>query len=550
MNRWPFTLRLLLAAITGFLIGLLLSLRPSFEALQQSTENAHRLQTALTARQGTLQSLDDLERHVARLERAIKAEPFILPATSEMTGLMASITRSAAESGAEIRSISPDPEAATGLTTTELRLAVAGDWPSMMRFTHALSTMPRLMSINSLALQPVDIEADTRQSPVELDLHLIAHHHPQAMATQSPALTGRSEIAPGLMRNPFLRPATLASSSRPPTSAQPAPAPLQTSAAGAEPNLASSAPEPEPVQTHFLPIRYARAVDLAALIDAPSVRVDERTNTLIITADPQSIAQTKALLARLDVPVRQVLIEARIVIAREDFSDEIGVQFGMQRRNQAGDTVIVSGGGLDDSGLMVDLPVGNAAGSAGLAIGKVGSYLLQLELSAMESENRGEIISSPRVVTASHQQAEIKQGVQIPFEQATSSGATSIAFREAVLGLVVTPQITPDNQVQLALAVNQDSRGEETPEGPAINTQSVKTNVLVADGETVVLGGVFEHTQQTGLRRVPVMADLPIVGGLFEQRSRVDDRSELLVFVTPRILDAPEAPTNALESME
>jgi len=305
---------------------------------------------------------------------------------------------------------------------------------------------------------------------------------------------------------------------------------------------------PGQTTTRFVPVRYARASELSGLIDAQSVRVDERTNTLIITANPQGHARAEALLKQLDVPVRQVLIEARIVIASEDFSDEIGVEFGFQHEGRSGDSVIISGGTLDESGLMVDLPVGNAAGSAGLAIGKVGSYLLQLELSAMESENRGEIISSPRVVTASHQQAEIKQGVQIPFEQATSSGATSIAFREAVLGLVVTPRITPDDQVQLELAINQDSRGEETPEGPAINTQSVKTNVLVANGETVVLGGVFERTQQQGLRRVPLMADLPLIGGLFEQRTRVDDRSELLVFVTPRILEGTTPTANALES--
>ncbi|MEX0386849.1 type IV pilus secretin PilQ [Spiribacter onubensis] len=300
--------------------------------------------------------------------------------------------------------------------------------------------------------------------------------------------------------------------------------------------------------TVFLPVKYATAADLAALIQGPRVRVDSRTNTLIVSGTRAELQRARALVQRLDVPVRQVLIEARIVIASEDFSDEIGVQFSASRRSQAGDSVIISGGTLNDEGLMVDLPVGNAAGSAGLAIGKVGSYLLQLELSAMESENRGEIISSPRVVTASNQQAEIKQGVQIPFEQATSSGATSIAFRDAVLGLTVTPQITPDDQIQLTLAVNQDSRGEETPEGPAINTQSVRTHVLVADGETVVLGGVFEQTRRNGVRRVPLLSDLPVVGGLFERRMRVDDRSELLIFVTPRILENPTATTNTVES--
>ena len=301
-------------------------------------------------------------------------------------------------------------------------------------------------------------------------------------------------------------------------------------------------------ETVFLPIRYAEAGELAGLLDDARVRVDSRTNTLIIRGSDRVIRQARALVERLDVPVQQVLIEARIVIASDDFSNEIGVRFNAARRNQTGETTITAGGTLNDDGLMVDLPAGDAAGGAGVAIGKIGSYLLELELSAMENENRGEIISSPRVVTASHQQAEIKQGVQIPFEQATSSGATSIAFREAVLGLVATPQITPDGQVQLALAINQDSRGEETPEGPAINTQAVRTHVLVGDGETVVLGGVFEQTRREGVRRVPGLSDLPVVGSLFERRTRVNDRSELLIFVTPRILEAPDRRANAVES--
>ncbi|RZU99266.1 type IV pilus secretin PilQ [Spiribacter vilamensis] len=303
-----------------------------------------------------------------------------------------------------------------------------------------------------------------------------------------------------------------------------------------------------PTRTVFLPVKYASAKDLAGLLEDARVRVDQRTNTLIISGDEPAIERARGLIRRLDVPVRQVLIEARIVIASDDFSNEIGVRFNAERTNRTGDTTINSGGTLGEDGLMVDLPVGNAAGGAGVAIGKIGSYLLELELSAMESENEGEIISSPRVVTASHQEAEIKQGVQIPFEQATSSGATSIAFREAVLGLVVTPQITPDGQVQLALAINQDSRGEETPEGPAINTQAVRTHVLVADGETVVLGGVFEQTRREGVSRIPVLSELPVVGPLFQRRSTVNDRSELLIFVTPRILDAPTIGAKTVES--
>ncbi len=306
----------------------------------------------------------------------------------------------------------------------------------------------------------------------------------------------------------------------------------------------------------LLTIRYANASALSTLLQggqgesrllspAGSVLVDSRTNTLVISDHPAQLEQIRQLVAQLDIPVQQVLIEARIVIAQRDFSHAIGVQFNASDARGAADGA--AGSTFRNRNLMVDLPVANAAGTAGLAIGRIGSRLLELELSAMEIENRGEVISSPRVVAASGEEAEIKQGVQIPFEQATSSGATSIAFRDAVLGLVVTPRITPDNQVQLSLAVNQDSRGEETPDGPAINTQSVRTHVLVGDGETVVLGGVFEQTQREDVRRVPLLSRLPMLGGLFTRRITVDARSELLIFVTPRILEPSLLGRNAVE---
>ncbi|PWG64817.1 type IV pilus secretin PilQ [Spiribacter halobius] len=328
-----------------------------------------------------------------------------------------------------------------------------------------------------------------------------------------------------------------------------------------------------PLRSEFIEINYAKAADLAELIrgiggdggedggdegllsERGSISIDERTNTLIVRDTDRNLADIRRLVTRLDIPVRQVLIESRLVIASDDFSDELGVRFGYSRNGSIdGDSAVFGGtrpgafnyGGTTGfevpadegtEGLLVDLPASNAAGSAGLAIGRVGSYLLQLELSAMESENRGEIISSPRVVTANQREAEIKQGVEIPFQEATSSGATSIEFREAVLGLVVTPQITPDDRVLLDLQVNQDSRGEDTPSGPAINTQSVRTQVLVDNGETVVLGGVFERTQTEGVERIPFFGELPLVGWMFRNRVSLDENSELLVFVTPRILD-------------
>lgn len=307
----------------------------------------------------------------------------------------------------------------------------------------------------------------------------------------------------------------------------------------------------------LLSIRYANATALGDLIRGSSnnagllseeghLSVDVRTNTLVISDRPARIERIRELIAQLDIPIRQVLIEARIVIAQRDFSNALGVRFNAS--DTRGMPEGATGSQFRNRNLIVELPVANAAGTAGLAIGRIGSRLLELELSAMETENRGEIISSPRIVTASGEEAEIKQGVQIPFEQATSSGATSIAFRDAVLGLVVTPRITPDDQVQLSLAVNQDSRGEETPDGPAINTQSVRTHVLVGDGETVVLGGVFEHTQREDVRRVPLLSGIPMLGSLFTRRSRVDDRSELMIFVTPRILEPSLQRRNALES--
>jgi len=328
----------------------------------------------------------------------------------------------------------------------------------------------------------------------------------------------------------------------------------------------------EPLRSEFIEINYAKAGDLAELIRGfggdgededdqgllsgrGSISIDQRTNTLIVRDTDQNLSDIRRLVNRLDIPVRQVLIESRLVIASDDFSDELGVRFGYSRDTEVGNKDLVFGGTRQGAfnfgdttgfevpadegteGLLVDLPAGNAAGSAGLAIGKVGSYLLQLELSAMESENRGEIISSPRVVTSNQSEAEIRQGVEIPFEEATSSGATSIEFRDAVLGLRVTPQITPDDRVLLDLQVNQDSRGEDTPAGPAINTQSVRTQVLVDNGETVVLGGVFERTQNEGVERIPFFGELPLIGWLFRNRTSLDENSELLVFVTPQILD-------------
>ncbi len=320
-----------------------------------------------------------------------------------------------------------------------------------------------------------------------------------------------------------------------------------------------------PIRSEFIRINYAKAADMALLIAGTSedqsllserggVSIDVRTNTLIVRDTEANLRDIRLLVNRLDIPVRQVLIESRIVLANDDFSNELGVRFGYSAGDSGDPGDVTAGiggtlpgeinwgsnqrpGGSGNEGLLVDLPVASPAGSVGLAVGRIGSYLLALELSAMESENRGDVISSPRVVTANQREAFIKQGVEIPYQEASSSGATSVSFKKAVLGLTVTPQITPDDRVLLNLEVSKDSRGEETEAGPAINTQSVGTQVLVDNGETVVLGGVYERTSRNDVSRVPFFGELPLVGWMFRNEINIDQNSELLIFVTPKILD-------------
>jgi len=265
----------------------------------------------------------------------------------------------------------------------------------------------------------------------------------------------------------------------------------------------------------------------------------------------------------LDIPVRQVLIESRIVIANDDFSRSLGTRFGITNIQKNGSNGVVSLSGsaaandtvvnsalsnLQSTGqpfpvampalpgrLGVSLPVTNAAGRIGLAIlGK--NSLVDLELSALQAEGRGEVVSNPRVITANQKEALIEQGVEIPYQEASSSGATSVSFKKAVLGLKVKPQITPDDRVIMDLHVTKDSVGEVFNNVPSINTREVNTQVLVENGETVVLGGIYEQTRSNEVDKVPLLGDLPMVGALFRQTRKVDDKVELLIFVTPKIL--------------
>jgi len=343
--------------------------------------------------------------------------------------------------------------------------------------------------------------------------------------------------------------------------------------------------ELEPMVTALISVSYATAEDLRALItearstsrqgggdggllsDRGSIAIDDRTNTLMITDTADRIEAVKKLIGELDRPVRQVQIESRIVIANSEFAHELGVRFGVTAWHDGSNTTGLAGDGpgadlvnpgvdpTDDGSIQVpgfperynvNLPASPSAASIGLSF-LTGNVLLDLELSALEAEGEGEIISTPRIVTANQKEAFIQQGVEIPYEEAASSGATAVQFKEAVLELRVTPLITPDNRVQLELEIKQDSVGEifETGRGgsiPSIDTRELNTSVLVRNGETVVLGGIFQDARSRNEDRVPYLSAIPGIGNLFKRRANETQKRELLVFVTPTIVeDRPAA---------
>ena len=323
--------------------------------------------------------------------------------------------------------------------------------------------------------------------------------------------------------------------------------------------------ELERLRTEFIKVNYAKAADMANLLKqvdnailSPrgSVSVDERTNTLLVKDTNSSLVNVRDLLVELDIPVRQVLIESRVVIAGDDFSKELGVRFGVSRDSQGvtqpGDAGYTSGTlngvralsndePLGEESLNVNMPVQNPAGSFALALAKLPlGTLLEMELSAAQIEGHAEVVSSPRVITADSHTARIEQGVEIPYLE-LSDGDATLKFRKAVLSLEVTPQITPDDRVIMDLDVHKDNVGETVSFGaglsaPSIDTREVQSQLLVDNGQTVVLGGIYETEKATQVTRVPFFSDLPFIGVLFRSSMEVDDRTELLIFVTPKIL--------------
>lgn len=289
--------------------------------------------------------------------------------------------------------------------------------------------------------------------------------------------------------------------------------------------------------SEFIQINYAKAEDVAALLSGEktsllsergSVSVDDRTNTLLIKDTALVIESVKEMLEVLDVPVRQVVIEARMVTVSESVGEQLGVEWSS----------IAEG---DDDDLNIDLGFNSDGNSLGFQIANIDGDLLDLELSALESENQGEVIASPRITTADQQTAYIEQGSEIPYQEASSSGATTISFEKAVLSLEVTPQITPDDNIILDLAITQDAVGDTytTSDGTeyvSIDTQEITTQVLVANGETIVLGGIYQQSVTTSETKVPLLGDIPFLGALFRQTSDSTAKEELLIFVTPRIV--------------
>lgn len=352
----------------------------------------------------------------------------------------------------------------------------------------------------------------------------------------------------------------------------------------------------EPMRTEVFTLRYQKADALKSLIsDAKqkilskrgSAVVDIRTNTLFVQDTPRHLEDVQQIINKIDIAVKQVMIESRLVIADEKFGKTLGARFGVQKQQTnsqnsfatsgtIGNTITqrtftpatattpgtitetiagrlgsgtlastsipsaasvgVSPDGTQD--LNVNLPVANAFGNFAFSLFRLpAGFLLNLELSALETDKRGKVVSSPRVTTANQQEATIEQGTEIPYQQATSSGATSVSFKKAVLSLKVTPQITPDDKIIMDLEVKKDSIGQIFAGIPSIDTQQVHTQVLVANGETAVLGGIYEQTERNDVDKVPFFGDLPFLGNLFKRRTRQNDKTELLIFITPKVMD-------------
>ena len=294
-----------------------------------------------------------------------------------------------------------------------------------------------------------------------------------------------------------------------------------------------------PLRRELIQVNYAKAADIAALFQSVSagqteergtVTVDDRTNAIIAYQTQERLDELRRIVTQLDIPVRQVMIEARIVEANVDYEKELGVKWGGSRTGSS------TNYNINDA--FVDLGANSA--SSGIGIGFIGGKTrLDLELSAMEKSGNGEVVSQPKIVTSDKETAKIMKGSEVPYQEASSSGATSTSFKEAALSLEVTPQITPDNRIMIEVKVTKDAPDfQKAVNGvPPIDKNEVNAKVLVADGETIVIGGVFQNVRKESVEKVPVLGDIPGIKNLFRRTMKQDDKTELLVFITPRIMN-------------
>lgn len=318
----------------------------------------------------------------------------------------------------------------------------------------------------------------------------------------------------------------------------------------------------EPLRTEVFTLKYMKAESLKNILSDPKQKIlskrgsavlDPRTNTVFVQDTNKYLEQVQAIINKTDIPVKQVMIESRLVLADEKFGRSLGARFGVQSATTPGNNSLSVGGTLSNgvttglgtgdttingnTGLNSNLPVSNAFGSIAFSLFRLpAGLLLNLELTALERDQRGKIVSSPRVTTANQQKAKIAQGTEIPYLQASSSGATNVAFKEAVLSLEVTPQITPDDKIIMDLEVKKEKVGQVFFGVPSIDTQKINTQVLVANGETAVLGGIYEQTDRNDIDKVPFFGDLPIIGYAFKRKILQSDKTELLIFITPKIM--------------
>ena len=338
-----------------------------------------------------------------------------------------------------------------------------------------------------------------------------------------------------------------------------------------------------PLKLTLISLKYSDATNLANILKGQQgsllsprgeVAVDSRTNSLIIRDTESNLSEIERSIKKLDIPARQVLIEARIVNIDTTYEEELGVKFGVSNTrhlsgNLAGANQLTQGIGVSNitplsDRLNFNIPAnmlfsGQTPGTIGLALARIGPVMLDLELSALEGELHAQVIAKPRVVTSNQQKASIQTGEEIPYQESTSSGATSVVFKKAVLSLEITPQITPNNKIILNMRATEDKRGTNTAVGtngssttpttiPSIDTQEVQSNILLNNNETIVIGGVYKQVNQNTIDRIPFFGTLPIIGNLFTHTGQLREKHELLIFLTPKIIDMTPHKTVAVKT--